>query len=1081
MNRPLALALLLTIATPTRGQDEKSPQLNSGTLAALKFRSIGPALMSGRIADLAIDPRRPHVWYVAAGSGNLWKTDNAGTTWQPIFDNYPSYSIGCVTLDPSQTSTLWVGTGEAVGGRHVGFGDGVYVSRDGGQSFTHKGLKESQHIGKIVVDPQDSKVVYVCSQGPLWSAGGERGLYKSTDGGESWQLILSRGPYTGVTDLVLDPRNPDILFAATHQRQRTVAALLNAGPESGIHKSIDGGATWRELRSGLPGADKGKIALALSPQNPEVLYATIELAGRKGGFWSSADGGESWTKESDYLSGGTGPHYYQEIWADPHREGVIYQANVVLGRSEDGGKTWKAMRNPWKHVDNHALAFHPSDPDFLLVGCDGGLYRSYDRGKTYDFTENLPLTQFYKVDVDYDWPVYHVVGGTQDNNTQYGPSRTLTRNGILNSDWQITIGGDGHDCAIDPEDPHIVYCESQGGYLRRWDRRNGESVDIRPQPGQGEDNLRFNWDSPIHISPHANTRLYFGSKKLHRSDDRGDSWTAISDDLSRGLDRLHLKIMDRVWSVDAAWDLRAMSMFGNITSISESPVVEGLIYVGTDDGLIQITEDGGKTWRRVERIFGIPEYFFVNDIKADRHDADTVYVAMDNHKEGDFKPYLLKSIDRGHSWTSIATDLPYRHLVWRLIQDHENPDLLFVGTEFGVFTSLDAGAHWHQLKGGMPTIPVRDLEIQRRENDLVAATFGRSFYILDDYSPLREISEELLKEKALHLFPVKKALLYIERDRLGGRKGSQGDRFFVAENPPYGATFTYYLRDSVKTQEAERREQETKAKKAGGDNPAPAWEELKEEEREVGPQLLFEIRDQEGQVVDRVQASTSAGLHRFSWGLRYAPYTPQSWRGPLVVPGTYTIAALLRSGDETEELGTPRSFEVEALNQSTLEPQDRTATLAFQNELGTLQRAVTAAQEVLKQSLEELDEIENLVEGGRALPLGILDDARALEKDLLGLQDAISGDDERSRRGDPGKPSIARRIQTTLFGTLRQSYGPTGTQRQQYDIALADYREIEEALHKAVEGDLLALRKKIDAANAPWTRGRKIPRIGAAD
>jgi len=383
---------------------------------------------------------------------------------------------------------------------------------------------------------------------------------------------------------------------------------MNGGPESGIYKSTDGGDTWSELKSGLPGGDKGKICLAVSPQDSSVVYAGIELPGRgNGGFYRSSDHGASWVKQSDYVAGGTGPHYYQEIYADPHRFDVLYHANVVLGRSEDGGKTFAGVGNRNKHVDNHAVAFHPADKEFLLVGCDGGLYQSNDYGKTYDFTENLPLTQFYKVDVDYDWPVYHVVGGTQDNNSQYGPSRTLSRNGISNRDWRITIGGDGHDCAIDPEDPNVIYCESQQGYLRRFDRQTGESVDIRPQPEKGEMNLRFNWDAPIHISPHDHKRLYFGSRKLHRSDDRGDNWTTVSDDLSRGLDRFKEPIMGRVWSIDATWDLLAMSQFGNITSISESPVEEGLIYVGTDDGLIQVTEDGGQSWRKVDKIFDVPK------------------------------------------------------------------------------------------------------------------------------------------------------------------------------------------------------------------------------------------------------------------------------------------------------------------------------------------------------------------------------------------------------------------------------------------------------------------------------------------
>ncbi|MFV1968702.1 MAG: hypothetical protein ACC628_25050, partial [Pirellulaceae bacterium] len=891
--------------------------LKASDVSGLKLRSIGPALMSGRIADLAIDPVRPNTWYLAAGSGNLWKTENAGTTWKPIFDNYASYSIGCVTIDPNDRHTLWVGTGENVSGRHVGYGDGVYLSRDGGKSFKNTGLKKSEHLSKILVDPRDSNTVYVAAQGPLWSSGGERGLYKTTDGGKSWSAVLTKGPWTGVTDIAMDPRDPDVLYAATHQRHRTVAALINGGPESGIFKSTDAGAHWTELTNGLPTADKGKMSIAVSPQRPDVLYATIELAGRQGGIWRSEDAGASWTKMSDYASGGTGPHYYQEIYVDPHRFDVFYHANVRLGRTVDGGKTFETVESPHKHVDNHAVSFHPTDPNFLLVGCDGGLYRSWDRGKTFQFTGNLPLTQFYKLDVDYDQPFYHVVGGTQDNNTQYGPTRTENNIGIRNSDWRITIGGDGHDCAIDPEDPNTIYCESQQGHLWRFDRRTGEAVDIRPQPEADEEALRYNWDSPIYISPHSHTRLYFGSKKLHRSDDRGDSWSTISPDLSRDRDRLTLPVMGRVWSIDATYDFFAMSQYGNITSITESPTQEGLIYVGTDDGLIQITEDDGKTWRKVDRVYGVPEYAFVNDIKADLHEVDTVYAVFDNHKVGDFKPYVVRSTDRGRTWKSISSNLPDRHIVWRIIQDHQVKELLFVGTESGIFFSRDAGQHWAKLSGA-PTIPFRDLEIQRREDDLVGATFGRGFYVLDDYAPLRRIDEPFLKQTDFEIFPVRKALLYIQNKPLGSSRGTQGDSFFAAANPPFGAVFTYYLKKSLETRKSRRQAKEKKVKQARGDNVYPGWNELKNEEREEGPILLFTIKNKAGDVMTRITGPAKSVLHRISWNLRYSGFSGSSGNGPLVAPGQYVVSAAKRIDELETAIGNAQTFVVESLGESTI-------------------------------------------------------------------------------------------------------------------------------------------------------------------
>jgi photosystem II stability/assembly factor-like uncharacterized protein len=1051
--------------------------IKSGDVSALKFRSIGPALMSGRIADIAVDPVKPNTWYVAAGSGNLWKTVNAGTTWTPIFENYGSYSLGCVTIDPNDRHTIWVGTGENVGGRHAGYGDGVYVSHDGGKSFENLGLEQSEHISKILIDPRDSSTVYVAAQGPLWSSGGHRGLYKSTDRGATWAPVLTRGKWTGVTDVVMDPTDPDVLYAATHQRHRTVWALINGGPESGVHKSTDGGETWTELKKGLPGADKGKMSLAVSTQKPNVVYVTIELAGRTGGVWRSEDAGASWKKMSDYTSGGTGPHYYQELYADPHRFDALYHANVRLGRTTDGGKTFEVVESPNKHVDNHAVAFHPHDPDFLLVGCDGGLYRSWDNGETYEFCANLPLTQFYKLDVDYDEPFYNVIGGTQDNNTQYGPTRTASNAGIRNADWRITIGGDGHDCAIDPEDPNVIYSESQQGYLYRFDRRTGESIDIRPRPEADEEELRYNWDSPLLISPHSHTRLYFGSKKLHRSDDRGDSWTAISPDLSRDADRLTLPIMDRVWSIDALWDLGAMSEYGNITSISESPVEEGLIYVGTDDGLIHVTEDGGASWRKIDRVWGIPEYAFVNDVKADLHDADTVYAVFDDHKTGDYAPYVARSRDRGMTWDSIASDLPDRHLVWRIIQDHEVADLLFLATEFGIFYTRDAGEHWIKLSG-TPNIPFRDLAIQRRENDLVGASFGRGFYVLDDYTPLREIDAALLKDEEFAMFPIRKALLYIPDRPLGRSKGAQGDAYYAAENPPFGAVFTYYLRDDLETRKAARTAREKKTKKAGGDNLYPGWDELKKEEREDAPALTFTITDDAGDVVRRMTGPTKSGLHRVAWDLRYSGFTGRGETGPLVTPGQYTVRATRRVDDVETELGEPVTFEVAAIGESTLPRQDREETLAFQQRVGALQKELVGTTRKLTEVLGQLTEIKRMVTNTPSLDRALYEDARRIELELLDIQDRLTGDRTKSRRSEAAPLSVSSRVRTALFGTLRQTHGPTQTHREQFEIGREQFAEALEELSGVVDGDFHQLLDALDDAGAPWTSGRGLPTGG---
>lgn len=1072
--RGLSLAILLisSLFAAEELAEEQDAKLSAGTFGGISLRSIGPALMSGRIADIAIDPTSPNTWYVAAGSGNLWKTTNAGTTWTPIFDKYGSYSIGCVTIDPSNRHVVWVGTGENVGGRHVGYGDGVYRSRDGGKSFENLGLAESEHIARILVHPTDSETVYVACQGPLWSAGGQRGLYQTTDGGKTWDQVLSKGPYTGVTDVVFDPRNPDVLYAATHQRQRTVWALIDAGAESGIFKSLDRGRTWTELKRGLPGADKGKIALAVSPLRPDVVYASIELAGGEGGFWRSANAGASWEKMSDYISGGTGPHYYQEIYCDPHRFDVVYQADVRLARTEDGGKTWQQVESPWKHVDNHAVAFHSSDPDFLLVGCDGGLYRSFDRGETFEYFANLPLTQFYKIDVGYDGPFYHVVGGTQDNATQYGPTRTANNSGVRNSDWRTLIGGDGYDCAIDPVDPNTVYCESQNGRLRRYDRRTGESVDIQPRPEKGEEELRFNWDAPILISPHSPTRLYFGSKKLHRSNDRGNSWTAVSPDLSRGRDRYRMEVMGRVWSIDAAWDTYAMSQYGNITSISESPLREGLIYVGTDDGLIQVTENGGRTWRKVERIYGVPEEAFVNDIKADLHDVNTVYAVFDHHKRGDFQPYLMKSNDRGRTWNSIVGDLPDRQILWRFIQDHAKPDLYFVGAEFGLYFSLDGGRRWIQLEGDVPTIAFRDIEIQRRQNDLVGASFGRGIFVLDDYAFLREISAQALEEADFVLFGIRQALLYTPSRPLGREKGSQGDSFFVAPNPPFGAVFTYYLRDSLETLKASRRQQEKKAKQAGGDNVYPGWEALTAEQREESPTIVFVVKDSDGNVVNRITGPTSAGFHRVSWDLRYGSFSSARGDGPLVEPGWYTVVACKRVQDQITPLGGSRTVEVALTGRPAASHRD--GALAFYLAASELRRTVEGARGKTDEVLDQLAEIKEVV---RSSPRGnteLFDEARRLELALQDVRAALVGQTVKSQHHEPDLVPILGRLNSAL-DTMDQLAPPTRTHRRDYQIAREQFEVLRDQVTQLIEVDFAQLQRDLETAGLPWTPGRPLP------
>lgn len=1061
-----------------------TPRMTAETLSGLELRSLGPALMSGRISDIAVHPKDRSTWIVAVGSGGVWKTTNSGTTWTPIFDDQGSYSIGCVAIDPSWPDVIWVGTGENVGGRHVGFGDGIYKSLDGGASWQNMGLANSEHISKILVDPRDSQVVYVAAEGPLWSAGGDRGLYKTTDGGATWEGILQGGATTGVTDLVMDPRDPDVLIAAKHQRSRSVAALINGGPESGIVKSIDGGKTWRALTAGLPDEDKGRIGLAISPVDPDVVYATVELAHRKGGFFRSTNGGGTWEKRSDYLSGGTGPHYYQEIFASPHKRDRVFQMDASLHVTEDGGTTFVPVNERFKHGDNHALVFDPGDPEYLLVGSDGGLYETWDLGDTWKYVANLPVTQLYKVAVDNDEPFYNLYGGTQDNSTQGGPSRTPNVHGIRNSDWFLTLFGDGHQPAVDPSNPDIVYSEWQQGNMVRYDRKTGEIVYIQPQPEPGDPAERWNWDSPILVSPHDPARLYFASQRVWRSDDRGDSWRPVSGDLSRGRDRLLLPMMGRVQSYDAIWDLWAMSNFGSVTSLSESPLVDGLLYAGTDDGLVQVSEDGGESWRKVDGLPGVPVGSFVNDIKADLHDADTVYVALDNHKQGDFEPYLLASTDRGRTWVDRSGDLPDRHLVWRVVQDHVDPDLLFAGTEFGLFFTTNGGQRWIELTGGVPNIPFRDLAVQRRENDLVGATFGRGFYVLDDYTPLRGLSEEILGQEA-RLFAVKDAWWYVEQRTLGANeKASQGDAFFTAPNPPFGAVFTYYLRDGLETGKARRLKEEKEIAEKGGDTPYPGWENLHREAREEEPRIELVVRDTVGDVVRRLTGPATPGFHRVAWDLRYPDsdaWSPDpevdffgTW-ATLALPGSYSVTLSRRFEGVAKTLGEPQSFRVAPLKSGTLPGMSHQDLASFFADYRSLKRKVSGAGATLDQTAERLRALRESLLSSTVEDEGLEAEIRTLEARLLDLRQALEGDPLKSDLGEPAPPAINDRLQVVEFGNRFSTYGPTPTHLRVLEIARSELAALGSELDRILGEELPALEQTLDSAGVRWTPGRGVP------
>jgi photosystem II stability/assembly factor-like uncharacterized protein len=1072
---PAATATPSVAPTPTPTPDPMPSSLFSG----MRFRSIGPAVTSGRVIAFAVDPNDRAKYYVAVASGGVWKTVNSGTTWTSVFDNEGAFSIGAIALDPKNPATVWVGTGERNSQRSVAYGDGVYRSDDGGKSWRNVGLKTSEHIGRIVIDPRDPNVVFVAAQGPLWSPGGERGLYKTTDGGKTWKAVITVSEHTGVTDVVIDPLNPDTMYAASWQRRRHFYTLINGGPESAIWKSTDGGNTWNRVRSGLPPGDLGRIGLSISPANTNVVYATVEAGGNLSGIFRSNDRGATWERMGNRIAQGM---YYGQIVADPKVVDRIYIPDVLLQVSDDAGRTQRNAGERLKHVDNHAIWIDPTNNDYLLVGCDGGVYESFDRGANWHFKANLPVAQFYDVTVDNSVPFYNVYGGTQDNNSLGGPAKTRNTAGIMNSDWFVTNGGDGFKAQVDPLDPNIIYAESQNGGLVRFDKRTGERVGIAPIEGNGVESQRYNWDSPFIISPHSNTRLYFAGHKLFKTDNRGDDWKAISGDLSRGIDRNTLPVMGKVWGPDAIAKHQSTALWGNASAIAESPKKQGLIVVGTDDGLIQITENDGGSWRKVDKIPGIPELSYVTRVATSQHDVNTFYALFNNHQNGDFKPYIVKSTDLGKTWTSIASNLPERGSLYGFAEDHVNPDLLFAGTEFGFFFTVDGGAKWIQIKAELPTITVRDIAIQKQENDLVLATFGRGIYVLDDYSALRQTTKDSVKQQAV-LYPVKDALMFVRSN--APFTGFQGASFYTAPNPPYGATFTYFLKEAPKTMRQKRQEAEREAEKKKQPFKYPSIAELRAESEEEPPVLVFTITDAEGKVVRRLSAPAIAGVNRVVWDMRYvapsisaapaqAPadlsegfsFGPQ---GALVMPGRYTVAMALRVNGAVTQLPGTQSFDIVVEGRERMTAEEIAALSAFQKKVFATLRAVSAASDVAAGAKAKIGLLKRSAQEAPAENARLIETANSLMSEVDALLDQLRN--SRPENEIP-PPSISNRI-GFVAGTIRLStVRPTASQIDQYALVESLFNPVATRLRKLVEADIPAFEKQLETAGAPLTPGR---------
>ncbi|WP_167615543.1 WD40/YVTN/BNR-like repeat-containing protein [Maribellus sediminis] len=1079
----IAVFLTSTVIFAKKKEEEKKeeakPFINSGLVSGLKWRSIGPAWASGRIADFAVNPKNPKEYYVGVASGNVWKTENNGTTWKPIFDNYGSYSIGIVELDPNNPNVVWVGTGENNHQRALGYGDGVYKSLDGGKSFKNMGLKESRQIGGIVIDPRNSDVVFVAAEGSVWGPGEERGLYKSTDGGETWNKVLSISENTGVNNVVMDPSNPDIMYATSEQRRRTSFTKIGGGPESAVYKSTDGGENWRKIIKGLPGVHLGGMGIDVSPVDPNYVYLIVEAADDKGGFFRSTDKGESWEKMSDYHSSG---QYYNEIVCDPKDVDKVYSTETVSKVTVDGGKNWSSISTRGRHVDDHAIWIDPADTDHYIIGGDGGIYETWDAGQTFDFKENLPVTQFYRVFVDDAEPFYNVYGGTQDNNSMGGPSRTISRSGVVNDEWYVTMGGDGFWAATEPGNPDIVYTEYQYGNMSRYDKKSGERISIKPRERKGELTYKWNWNTPLIVSPHLKTRLYVAANKVFRSDDRGNTWEVISDDLTAQVDRNSFPVMGKYWPSDAVAKDVSTSQWGTIVALDESKIKEGLLYAGTDDGVISVTENGGGDWTQVKAFPGVPEYTTVSDLAADRFDENVVYATFDNLKRDDFKPYVYKSSDKGKTWVNISGNLPENGTVYTIVQDYLRPELLFVGTEFAIYFTVDNGENWVELKSGLPTIPVRDITIQERESDLVIATFGRGFYILDDYSPLRQVSAELENNEA-EIFPIKDALMFIQTSG----KSNQGSTYFTADNPEYGATFTYFLKEVPKTKAQLRKEEEKELFKEGKPIPQPSWRELQLEEQQEKTHLIFTIYDNNGNVIDQFSKAPSKGISRVNWNMTYATtansriggkFNPVSntGRGIMVMPGTYKVGLKMWHEGELSELVEPVSFECKKLNNTVLPAEDYNENVDFAEKVNKLALAVVGAGRVINENIDKVENIKQAIYATPGASQELMDKARALGVELEKLNFTMNGLPAKASGEEvpPAQVPLNDRLGNITYTHMGSTSGITTTEKQAYEILKEEFPPVLSALKQLVEKDIPALEAELNKINAPWTPGRLI-------
>ncbi len=950
---------LSAAAQPTPKPSADTTQaFKGGPFDKLHFRNIGPTGPSGRINDFAVLERDPGVFYVATATGGLWKTQNGGITLTPMFDSAAMVSIGDVAIPSDDPNLVWVGTGENNNRQSSSWGDGVYKSTDGGKSWKNMGLRDSKQIARILIDPRDRDVVYVAALGDLWKAGGERGIYKTSDGGVSWTRVLDPGPDAGGTELVMDPRDPNVLYAATYQRRRASFGFNGGGPGSGIWKSTDAGRSWTRLTKGLPDGAMGRIGLDIFRAGPDILYARIEHE-KQSGVYRSDDAGASWRKMGSHNGR---PMYFGIIRVDPVNDLRVYLPETPLAVSDDGGKTFRMDGARRIHVDHHAMWIDPADPGHMMIGNDGGVSITRDKGKTWMWLPNLPVSQFYHVGYDMQEP-FNVCGGLQDNQSWCGPSQVRNGEGITDHDWWTIPGGDGFVNLTDPVNARMVYTESQEGDLYRLDKLTGEQQAIQPVAPAAQKPYRWNWDTPLLLSPHDPATIYLGGNFLFKSTDRGHSWKVISSDLTTGVDRDTFELMgSKLKDVKLAKN-DGVQDYGTLFSVAESRRKPGLIYTGSDDGQLNVTRDGGATWANVTgKISGAPRWAYVSRVEPSRFDEATVYATFDAHRTGDYGSYAYLSTDYGASWKSIVGNLPKGEVTRTITEDSRNPDVLYLGTETGLWVSLDRGKGWTRVKANLPTVPVYEITLHPRDNAMLLATHGRGVWILDQLAPFQEAGKAQVAEAWLYQMPP-----VYQRGRSGLKYyGSQGDMQFFGENPPFGAPVRYSLKSKADS-------------------------------------ARIVIRDAAGNLVrelkgDAMKDGLAAGMNQVVWNLQIEPIPapkgspppqnpfggpvgPAETRGPLVLPGDFRVTLVVNG----KEVATT-ALTVRGDPDIVITEQDRQRRFELLKEGQRLQARLSEANNAVRTANQQLNQIKPAVSDSTTVPAPIRASYDSLVKDLVPLK-----------------------------------------------------------------------------------------------